>query len=189
MPDLPVAFGMVLEAGRGSTPYALIHGEPLVRCAVIGLEEAGIEPLDADTDWDEVRALVARDAEALVLHDSLCPLTPPDHLAACLQISVATGRVVVGHRPVTDTVKEVADGFVGTTWDRDSLRMLTSPVVLPETVVENLAVRPSADLAALIQRLVEEGETIEWVEAPEEARRVVSVEDVRVLEAATTARG
>ena len=136
-PEMPPALGMVLEAGRGSLPYSLVHGEPLVRCAVIALEEAGVEPIDADTDWDTVVDLVEERAEVLVLHDALCPLTPPDFVATCTTLA-ATGAVVVGYRPVTDTVKETADGFVGRTVDRDSLRALASPVVLPEAVVRGL---------------------------------------------------
>ena len=47
-----------------------------------------------------------RDAEApLVLHDALCPMTPPDFIAACVRRAVDEDVVVVGVRPVTDTVK------------------------------------------------------------------------------------
>jgi 2-C-methyl-D-erythritol 4-phosphate cytidylyltransferase len=179
LPELPPAVGMVLEAGRGSLPYGLIHGEPLVRCAVIALEEAGIEPLDPDTDWAEVV-----DHEApLVLHDALCPLVPPDFLVSCVVRAVATDRVVVGYRPVTDTVKRVGDGILGETIDRTGLRALAAPVVLPARVVAALDRPPGTDMAALVARLAPEG--VEWVEAPAEGRRVGDEGDVRLLEALT----
>lgn len=185
LPDLPPSLGMVLEADRGPLPYSLVHGEPLVRCAVLALEEAGVRPIDADTDWDEVRALVDRDAEVLVLHDALCPLTPPDFLAECVGLAAGGDAVVVGFRPVTDTVKHVDGGQVGATVDRASLRGLASPVVLPAEVVLRLDASPGHDLVGLLARLVESGTPLEWVQAPASARRVASPDDVRLLEAAT----
>lgn len=180
-PELPPALGMVLEAGRGSLPYALIHGEPLVRCAAIALEESGIEPLDPDTDWGDVLALLEQ-REALVLHDALCPLAPPDFLAACVAQAVAGGEVVVGVRPVTDTIKRIDGGLVGATVDREGLLALCTPVVLPAAIAR--AVGPvGADLVALLDRL--RGVPVAAREAPPEARRVDGPEDLRVLEALT----
>ena len=51
--------GVVVEGGRGSLPFTLLHGEPLVACAAWAMGEAGILLLDLGTPWDEVR-----DAEA-----------------------------------------------------------------------------------------------------------------------------
>ena len=42
----------------------------------------------------------------LVIHDPLCPLTPVAFIEQAIEESVQTGAVVVGVRPVTDTVKE-----------------------------------------------------------------------------------
>ena len=109
--------GLVLEPDRGSLPYALVHGEPLVACAAWALGEAGVTLVDAGTPWS---SLVAA-GEPVVLHDPLCPLTPPDFLADCVRRAVEHDRVVVGVRPVTDTVKVVEDGYVGATLDRDRL--------------------------------------------------------------------
>ena len=44
-----------------------------------------------------------------MLHDALCPMTPPAFIAECVARAVERGCVVVGVRPVTDTVK-VVDG-------------------------------------------------------------------------------
>lgn len=183
-PDVPPTLGMVLEADRGSLPYALIHGEPLVRCAVIGLEEAGIEPIDADTAWPGVLELL-EEADVLLLHDALSPLAPPDFLARCATLAAATGSAVVGYRPVTDTIKQVEDGRVGATVDREQLRALASPVALPAPIVRALPGTPGHDLEALVARLTEGGTPIEWIEAPPAGRRVDSVDDLRVLEALT----
>jgi 2-C-methyl-D-erythritol 4-phosphate cytidylyltransferase len=178
--DTTPALGTVLEQDRGSLPFALIHGEALVACAAWALGEAGVSLVDAGTPWS---ALV-ESGEPFVLHDPLCPMTPPDFVAACVQRAVEHACVVVGVRPVTDTVKVVRDGFVGETVDRDALVSVSAPVVLPPDVVAALADLPTTDLVALVADLRLRF-PVELVEAPPSARRVGSVEDVRVLEALT----
>ena len=41
--------GAVVETDRGSLPFALVHGEPLVACAVWALGEAGVFVVDLGT--------------------------------------------------------------------------------------------------------------------------------------------
>lgn len=180
------ALGAVVEQGRGSLPFALVHGEALVACASWALGAAGVTAIDLGTPWAEVA-----DSELpFVVHDPLCPMTPPAFLAACVARAVELDRVVVGVRPVTDTVKLVADGVVGETVDRSGLLGVASPVVLPASVVAGLAGLSGAelsDLAVLVARLARSGE-VEEVLAPPEARRVASVADLRVLEALTDPR-
>ena len=171
----------MLDGDRGSLPYALVHGEPLVACAAWALGEAGVTLVDAGTPWS---SLVAAD-EPVVLHDPLCPLTPPHFLVACVE-AAAGGDVVVGVRPVTDTVKVVEDGYVGRTLDREGLLQVVSPVVLPSAVVAALDGLPTSDLAALVELLARTYQ-VTTLEAPATARRVSSEDDLRVLEALTAA--
>ncbi len=183
VPDDPApALGTVLADGRGSLPFALIHGEALVACAAWALGEAGVLPVDDGTPW----AAVAATGEPFVVHDPLCPMTPPDFVAACVVRAVEHGCVVVGVRPVTDTVKVVAGAVVGETVDRDSVVSVASPVVLPPEVVAELDELPSHDAVELVEALRRRFR-VELVEAPPAARRVGSEEDVRVLEALTAA--
>ena len=44
-----IALGRVIDEGRGSLPFALVHGEALVACATWALSEAAVLPLDART--------------------------------------------------------------------------------------------------------------------------------------------
>jgi 2-C-methyl-D-erythritol 4-phosphate cytidylyltransferase len=179
--DEPVpALGTVVEEGRGSLPFALLHGEALVACATWALGEAGVTPVDLGTDWS---GLVAS-GEAVVLHDSLCPMTPPAFINACVQRAYDGQVVVVGSRPVTDTVKVLAGDAVGETVDRTGLVTITSPVVLPPAVVAALDGLPSLDFAALVADLRDRF-PLELLEAPPAGRRVASEGDVRVLEALT----
>lgn len=178
--ERPAALGAVVEQDRGSLPFSLIHGEALVACASWALGEAGVTAVDLGTEWEGV----TDSGEPFVLHDALCPMTPSGFIAECVARAVELDRVVVAVRPVTDTVKEASDGFVGATVDRESLQSVASPVVLPASVVAGLDDLPSLDFAELVAALREQF-GVELVEAPPHARRVSSEDDVRLLEAFT----
>jgi len=174
------ALGAVVEADRGSLPFALIHGEALVACATWALSEAGVVPVDFTTPWEAI----AEAEEPFVLHDPLCPMTPAEFLARCVQTAVERDAVVVAVRPVTDTVKTVADGLVGDTIDRSDLVEVASPIVLPPAIVEQFGQAPAGDFAALAAELAARFPVV-LLEAPAEGRRVADLDDVRLLEALT----
>lgn len=182
----PPSLGTVLEQGRGSLPFALLHGEALVACAAWAMGQAGVTLIDAGTPWSSI--VLAE--EPVVLHDSLCPMTPPDFIAACVAQALAADAVVVGVRAVTDTLKEVHDGVVGGTLDRDALWSVVSPLVLPPSVVATTGdagpegLEPTLDLARLVVVLAGR-HRVEHREAPASARRVSSTEDVALLAAVT----
>lgn len=177
-PEVEPALGMVVESGRGSLPFALIHGESLVACASWALGDAGVTTVDVGTTW----AGVIDSGEAFVLHDSLCPMTPTSFIAACIAQAQQRAQVVVGVLPVTDTIKTEADGFVGATVDRDSLFAVTSPIVLPAAVVAALDDYPTLDFAALVADLRSRF-PLAFSEAPAASRRVASSDEIRLLEA------
>jgi 2-C-methyl-D-erythritol 4-phosphate cytidylyltransferase len=173
----------VVEADRDSLPFALVHGEALVAAAGWALGEAGVTVVDLGTDWS---ALVSS-GSPFVLHDALCPMTPPDFLAECVARADARGAVIVAVRPVTDTVKELRQGRVGDTVDRSTLVQVVSPVVLPTAVVAVLDGIPTTGFAELVATLAERF-PVETLEAPAQARRVADESDLRVLEALTLPR-
>lgn len=166
-------------------PFELVHGESLVACAAWALSRSGVTPVDAGLPWTDLVALLADTGEPLVLHDVLCPMTPPAFIAECVERVLATGAAVVGTRPVTDTVKVVIDGWVGATVDRGSLLAVASPLVLPPSVAALLGAVPG-HLARAVDDLAATGHVVETLTAPPEARRVTSVPALRVLEALTT---
>ncbi|HEY1133842.1 MAG TPA: 2-C-methyl-D-erythritol 4-phosphate cytidylyltransferase [Nocardioides sp.] len=177
--DEPV-LGRVVEEERGALPFALVHGESLVAAASWALGAAGVEAIALGTPWDEVQS-----AEVpFVLHDALCPLLAADTIAALVRRAVEADTVVVGVRPVTDTVKLVRDGALAETLDRDALAAVASPVVLPASVVADLERLPTLDFAALVT-VLQARYPVELVEVPATARRVTSTDDLRVLEALT----
>ena len=182
-----IALGRVIDEGRGSLPFALVHGEALVTTATWALSEAAVLPLDARTSIEGVL-----DAGLpLVLHDSLCPMTPPDFIAACVRRAVADGVVVAGVRAVTDTVKTLHGNTLGDTLgetvDREALARVVSPVVVPAERVSQAAellADPGVQLAPLVEALRAGGPVL-LLDAPPEAMRVGNLDDVRVLEALT----
>ncbi len=182
--DAPIPLGVVVEADRGSLPFALLHGEPLVACAAWAMGEAGVRLLDLRTSWDDVR-----DAGGpLVWHDALCPMVPPGFIRACVRRAVEAGVVVAGVLAVTDTVKEIvqttAGPVVGETLDRDGLRRLASPIVIPPVVVAAVDAWPSTDFRSALAALRRIAE-VELLEAPPEAARVTGPQDLARLEALT----
>ena len=181
--QVPTPAGVVPTEGRGSLPFALLHGESLVAVASWALGEAGVELLDFTASRRDV---LARGC-ALVLHDPLCPGTPVSFLTEAVRASEAGGVVVVGVRPVTDTVSTTGGGGVlGATVDRSGLLAVASPVVLPAVVLAALPALPDTDdLADLVTSLVGTlGEDrVLLLEAPAAARRVVDESDLRLLEA------
>ena len=162
--------------------------------AAWGLGESGVTPVDIGTEWEGL----ADSGEPVVLHDCLCPMTPAAFIAECVREAVAREAVVVGVRPVTDTVK-TTDGadvevggeegpaglpVVGMGPDREDLVVVTSPVVLPAGVVAALDELPSDDFGVLVSWLAERFPVLTR-QAPPEGRRVAGADDVAVLEALT----
>lgn len=175
--------GWVPVEGRGSLPFALVHGESLVAAASWALGEAGVRLFDASVGFDQVR----QSGLALVLHDPLCPLTPVEFLVAAVARSEETGAVVVGFRPVTDTVKTTDGGLLGETVDRAGLRSVTTPVVLPGAVLATLDQLDASDFPALVAALADRTEVV-WLESPPLARRVGDRAEIAELEALSRAQ-
>lgn len=173
------AVGVVPTEGRGSLPFLLYDGEPLVSLASAAIAAVGVELLDFTAEWPQVQEREL----PLVVHDPLCPGAPRDFLRAMV-LDCPPDAVSVAVRPVTDTVKTSQDGVLGETVDRSGLVAVVSPVVLPPAVLSALDEWPDlTDLAALVARLRERFE-IHLVEAPAAARRVSDESDLAMLDSA-----
>jgi 2-C-methyl-D-erythritol 4-phosphate cytidylyltransferase len=178
MDETPEPLGVVPVDGRGSLPFALVHGESLVAAASWALTTAGATLFDYGVSF----AAVQHSGDMLVIHDPLCPLTPASFIEEAIDESERTGAVVVGVRPVTDTVKEYDGERLGATLDRDTLISVTSPVVLPATVVAALDELETDDLPALVAALSQRF-PVRHLPAPPLGRRIVGEADLEVLAA------
>lgn len=168
--------GVVPLENRGSLPFALVHGESLVAAASWALSTAGATLFD----YGVPLAALQDAGEMLVIHDPLCPLTPVAFLEEAIADSMRTGAVVVGVRPVTDTVKEYDGRQLGVTVNRDDLMCVTSPVVLPASVVAALDSLDLDDLAVLVEGLTQRF-PVRHLRAPALGRRIVDEADLAVL--------
>jgi 2-C-methyl-D-erythritol 4-phosphate cytidylyltransferase len=173
-PEAP--WGVVPVDARGSLPFTLIHGESLVAAASWALTTAGAELFDYDVGFDAVR----ESGRALVIHDPLCPLTPVSFLGDAIEEAANSGAVVVGVRPVTDTVKQYDDTVLGATVDRDDLVCVTSPVVLPAAVLSSLEDLDTDDLAELVAALTSRF-PVRFLEGPALGRRIAGEGDLAIL--------
>ncbi|RLV47597.1 hypothetical protein D9V37_15650 [Nocardioides mangrovicus] len=176
--DEPTPLGIVPTTDRGSLPFALLHGEPLVVWASSALEDAGVDLVDFDVDWERLRD----SGRPLVVHDPLCPATPAGFLAEAIRAAVAGEVVVAGVQPVADTLKRLEGDLIAGTADRDAFVRVVSPLVLPARVLAGAASPLDlADLPALVGRLRLE-HRVELLAAPAAAARVADLASLRVLE-------
>jgi len=178
MDETPEPLGVVPLDGRGSLPFALVHGESLVAAVSWALTTAGAKLFDYGVSFAGVKDA----GQMLVIHDPLCPLTPVSFIEEAIEESVQTGAVVVGVRPVTDTIKEYDGERLGATLDRDELMCVTSPVVLPASVVAALDDLDTNDLAELVAELTRRF-PVRHLPAPPLGRRIVDEADLDVLSA------
>ncbi len=160
-------------------------------CAAWALDGAEVVLLDGSVTWEGLTPEDADEEVVLVLHDALCPATPPVFVADCVQAARESGAVVAGALPVTDTVKQLDGEFVGATVDRESLAQVTSPVVIPQASFGAAAAlwpggpesvpTDAADVVARLSTRV----TVHLADAPATSRRVQGPEDLELLEATT----
>jgi 2-C-methyl-D-erythritol 4-phosphate cytidylyltransferase len=147
-----------------------LDNEPLLRRAMSAAVAAGLNPVVVTDDLGAVRAALRdglRDGESLVavddlpatlpssgpvlVHDPLCPCTPPDFLESMAVFGVR-GVTAVAVLPVTDTVKLVDGDTVRTTIDRSAVTILASPLAVSARLVVD-AIDALLDLPGLVRRI------------------------------------
>jgi hypothetical protein len=189
---------VLVVTGRGTLPFALLHGEALVAHALHALVAAwpaGVTIVVDDRDRERTARVVPRPSRGMVslvdpsawwesrgdgtdlLHDPLCPLVPGAFLR---DLAAADGVARAAYRPVTDTVKTAVDGRISGTLDRDRLGVVVAPVVLPPAIGVGEPPPPLA-FAPLVRWLRARG-PVELVRAPPSARRVDDEQGVMLLE-------
>lgn len=190
----PGWLGLVVQVGRDSDRLRL-QGRPLVAHAVealttvagvdvrvLGQGTGGAGGLAASAPWRHLARA------GLLLHDAHCPLLPGSALRESIGLLAAAGpsAVLVGVRPVTDTIKEVVDGAVVGTVDRNRLSALASPLVVGADLLDRLAERlplagQLADLTAVLDALDGSARLVPH-EVPSAGRRLNDADDVVLME-------
>jgi 2-C-methyl-D-erythritol 4-phosphate cytidylyltransferase len=207
-----MAVALVVAAGRGerlgsSVPkaFVMLAGRPMVEWSIAALRDvAAVEQIvvalppgvDAPAGTVGVAGGAARshsvraaldaalDDDVVVVHDAARPLASPELFEACIA-ALAGADAAIAAAPVTDTVKECADGRVQRTLDRSRLWAVQTPQAFRREVLARALAQPDAvvgaatDDAALVEAL---GGTVRVVEAPAENLKVTTPLDLRVAE-------
>jgi 2-C-methyl-D-erythritol 4-phosphate cytidylyltransferase len=133
-------------------------------------------------------ALAAVAGDPVVVHDAARPLLTPALVRSALaELAEHDCDAVIAAAPVTDTIKEVADGTVTRTLERAVLWAVQTPQVFRRAALER-ALRVSEDIiaaatddASLIERA---GGTVRIVPAPSGNLKVTTPADLHVAELA-----
>jgi 2-C-methyl-D-erythritol 4-phosphate cytidylyltransferase len=126
----------------------------------------------------------APEAEIVVVHDAARPLVTPELVSACLD-ALRDADAAIAATPVTDTIKECAEGRVVRTLERSRLWAVQTPQVFRRAALEQALAQDDAvvgaatDDASLIEAL---GGTVRIVPAPPENLKVTTALDLRVAE-------
>jgi len=108
--DMEAAFAELAGRYAFSKPYRIVPG---------GRERQ-------DSVWNGLEA-VSSNAEIVAIHDAARPCTTVSAIEATIAAARETGAAVTGH-PLTDTIKESADGrLIGRTLDRSKLWAVQTP--------------------------------------------------------------
>jgi 2-C-methyl-D-erythritol 4-phosphate cytidylyltransferase len=148
----------------------------------IGSLSGAVDVVELPRDESLIRTAAAG-ADVVVIHDPLCPGVSAASMRWLVEFW-SPGTVMVAVRPVVDTVKVVDDGVVAGTLNREGLRMISSPLVMP---ADRIVAMPQlgerlADLASLVATLRGAGEMVLVVADPSSGR-VQDPSSVALLEA------
>jgi 2-C-methyl-D-erythritol 4-phosphate cytidylyltransferase len=214
-----LAVALVVAAGRGERlgkpvpkAFANLAGRPMVewsvgtlqRVAVVTEIVVALPPGIAAPDGTigvpggsershSVRAALAaaRDDDVVLVHDAARPLVTAELVEACLA-ALGDADAAIAAAPVTDTIKECADGRVVRTLDRSRLWAAQTPQVFRRAALQRAldqdhdAIGAATDDAALVEAM---GGTVHVVPAPRENLKVTTEVDLRVAEMLLRERG
>ncbi|MBA2559316.1 MAG: 2-C-methyl-D-erythritol 4-phosphate cytidylyltransferase [Propionibacteriales bacterium] len=147
---------------------------------VLASYRAVVDLAECPRDDQRFRA-AASTADVVVIHDPLCPLVSAASLRQVVRTWTA-GSAAVAVRPVVDTVKAAADGVVSGTVDRDALRIVSSPLVLPAALVPDITdlTAALADLGGFVRWLRDRCH-VKLLAAPSASTRIEDVSSMRLM--------
>jgi 2-C-methyl-D-erythritol 4-phosphate cytidylyltransferase len=207
-----LAVALVVAAGRGERlgkpvpkAFANLAGRPMVEWSVGTLQRVAavteivvaLPPGMAAPDGTigvrggsershSVRAALAAAPgdDVVVVHDAARPLVTAELVEACLA-ALGDADAAIAAAPVTDTIKECADGRVVRTLDRSRLWAVQTPQVFRRAALQRAldqdhdAIGAATDDASLVEAM---GGTVHVVPAPRENLKVTTELDLRVAE-------
>lgn len=205
-------WGLVLAAGDGARfggakQHAVLQGTRLVDRAVETAAracDAIVVVLAPGTRWEgppvaavaeggptrsaSVRAglaLISEDAEIIVIHDSARPLASQALFSRVIEAIRSGADAAIPGISLTDTIKQVEDGKVIATLDREQLVAVQTPQAFRASVIRRAHdQKPEAtDDAAVVQAC---GIPVFVIQGEEHNRKVTTPEDLELLNAILT---
>jgi len=177
-----------------------LRAVPEVTQIVVALPEGAEAPAGtigvvggAQRSHSVLNALRAGEGDPVIVHDAARALVTPEIFAAALRELASYGcDAVIAAAPVTDTIKEAADGAVTRTLDRLTLWSVQTPQVFRRAALERAldvgddVLAAATDDAWLVERM---GGTVRVLAAPRENIKITTPGDLVVAELALRERG
>jgi 2-C-methyl-D-erythritol 4-phosphate cytidylyltransferase len=205
-----LAVALLVAAGRGerlgaSGPkaFVVLAGRPMLEWSLDALRAApSVErivvaappgvPYEGAVEGGESRSQSVRnalaaagDADVVLVHDAARPLLDADLVERCLEALDGGVDAVIAAAPVTDTLKEAADGIVVRTLDRSRLWAVQTPQAFRRTALEDALDQPAEVLARATDDagLVEaRGGVVRVVESSARNLKVTTATDLKLAE-------
>jgi len=133
--------------------------------------------------WNGLDAIDEKSAEIIAVHDGARPLVSGEEITKTIEKAKETGAAcLVGF--VTDTIKEVADGKIVQTIDREKLRRALTPQcfryeILKHAFAQNEASEIITDECFLVEKL---GVEVSIVEGSSQNIKITTPEDIAMVE-------
>jgi 2-C-methyl-D-erythritol 4-phosphate cytidylyltransferase len=171
---------IILVISLRETPRFLKIYRQFTYTKVIGFAQGG--ETRVESVWKGFSS-IGDPTEIVVVHDGARPLVTPQEISACVQKARETGAAILT-APVTDTIKEVVDGKIIQTIDRNKLRRALTPQCfryeILEWAFENVDLSESAtDESFLMEKL---GIEVSVVEGSARNIKVTTPEDLKLIE-------
>jgi 2-C-methyl-D-erythritol 4-phosphate cytidylyltransferase len=140
-----------------------------------------------------LNALRAGVGDPVIVHDAARALVTPEIFVLALrELESYDCDAVIAAAPVTDTIKQAADGVVTRTLDRSTLWSVQTPQVFRRAALERAldvgdeVLAAATDDAWLVERM---GGVVRVVAAPRENMKITTPGDLHVAELALRERG
>lgn len=137
----------------------------------------------AESVWKGLNAIRLTKAQIIAVHDGARPLVTTDEISLCILKAQETGAAILV-TPVTDTIKEVSNGKIVQTIDRNQLRRALTPQCFRFEILKRAF--ENADLSEMVTDesfLVEKlGVEVSVVEGSARNIKVTTQADLRLVE-------
>lgn len=137
----------------------------------------------AESVWKGLKAVRPTNAEIIAVHDGARPLVTGEEISACIEKAKETGSAILV-APVTDTIKEIKDGKILQTIDRNKLRRALTPQCFRYEVLQKAfeKVKNLSESATDESFLVEQsGIEVSIVEGSAKNIKVTTKEDLHLV--------